>query len=197
VAVWQDYEAAEASATREANDVATVFWIARGLPQPEGRRIQELARSYARVVAEDEWPLMRQGKQSPKAWALLDELRASVVSLDESKAPQALYANEVEAVRDLGDDRRDRLLQADQGLPALLWAVLLVGGVIAVGFTYLFGMRSTKVHTLMVAALALTLALVLFTISALDYPFRGDIRVKSDAFQSVLHRIDQSEPGGP
>lgn len=192
VAVWQDFEAAEASATREANDVATVFWIARGLPQPEGRHIQELARSYARVVAEEEWPLMRQSEQSPKAWALLDELHASVVSLDETRVSSTLYGNEVDAVRDLGNDRRDRLLQADQGLPSLLWAVLIVGGMIVVAFTYLFGLRSTRVHTLMVAALALTVALVLFTISALDYPFRGNIRVKPEAFQSVLHSTYQS-----
>jgi cation transporter-like permease len=71
--------------------------------------------------------------------------------------------------------------------------VLLVGGVITVGFTYLFGLRSTTVHTLMVAALALTIGLVLFTIAALDFPFRGDIRVGPDAFQSVLVRIDQSK----
>jgi hypothetical protein len=195
VAVWQDYETAQASATREANDVATVFWLARGLPQPEARHTQELARSYARVVAEEEWPLMGRGEESSKAWGLLDDLRGSVVALQPTTTTQGmLYDNEVQAVRDLGDDRRDRLLEADQGLPALLWAVLLVGGVIVVGFTYLFGLRSTTVHTLMVAALALTIGLVLFTISALDFPFRGDVRVGPDAFQSVLERINQSNP---
>src|SRR4051794_23680954 len=40
---------AQASATKEANAVSTVFWLARGLPQPEARRTQELARSYARA----------------------------------------------------------------------------------------------------------------------------------------------------
>lgn len=194
VAVWQDYEAAQASAAKEANAVSTVFWLARGLPQPEARHIQELARSYARVVAEEEWPMMRQDEESPKAWVLLDELRGSIVALRPTNgAQETLYDNEVQAVRDLGDARRDRLLEADQGLPTLLWAVLLVGGLIVVGFTYLFGLRSTAVHTLMVVALALTIALVLFTIAALDFPFRGDVRVGPDAFRSVLERIDQSK----
>ena len=69
----------------------------------------------------------------------------------------------------------------------------MVGGLIVVGFTYLFGLRSTAVHTLMVVALALTIALVLFTIAALDFPFRDDVRVGPDAFRSVLERIDQSK----
>jgi Protein of unknown function (DUF4239) len=194
VAVWQDYETAQTSATQEANAVATVFWLARGLPKPQAHRTQELARFYARVVAKEEWPLMRRDEVSPKAWALLDELRGVAVSLHpETVAEATTYDNEAQAVSDLGDARRDRLLEADQGLPALLWVVLLVGGVITVGFTYLFGLRSTLVHTTMVAALALTIAMVLFTISALDYPFRGAVRVGPDAFQSVLHRMDQSK----
>jgi hypothetical protein len=124
VAVRQDFETAEASATREADDVATVFWLAHGLPQPQARNVQELARSYARVVAKEEWPPMRRGKESPKAWELLDELRSNMVSLDKTGAPATLYDGEVQAVRDLGDTRRDRLLEANQGLPALLWADL-------------------------------------------------------------------------
>jgi hypothetical protein len=67
VAVWQDWQAAKDTATDEANELAAVFWIAHALPEPQARHVQELARSYARVVVEEEWPLMRQGKASPKA----------------------------------------------------------------------------------------------------------------------------------
>jgi lipid-A-disaccharide synthase-like uncharacterized protein len=68
----------------------------------------------------------------------------------------------------LNDARRDRLVDAEEGLPALLWVVLLLGGVIVVGFTYLFGLDNTLVHTLMVGALAAVIALSLFTVGALD-----------------------------
>jgi hypothetical protein len=65
----------------------------------------------------------------------------------------------------------------------------LIGGVILVGFTYLFGLRSTLVHTLVVATFALTIAMVLFIIGSLDYPLRGDVLVRPDAFFSVLDRF--------
>src|ERR671933_543865 len=78
IAVWEEWDAAAATATDEANELAEIFWLAHQLPQPEGRHIQELARSYAQVVVEDEWPLMAQGKASPKAWELLDEMRGSI-----------------------------------------------------------------------------------------------------------------------
>src|SRR5215213_8293926 len=44
VAVWEDWQAAQETATQEANELAAVFWLAHGLPEPEGRHIQGLAR---------------------------------------------------------------------------------------------------------------------------------------------------------
>jgi Protein of unknown function (DUF4239) len=64
VAVWEQWNAAAARADEEASALAEVFWVADRLPESEGRHIQELARSYARVVVDEEWPLMRQGKSS-------------------------------------------------------------------------------------------------------------------------------------
>jgi hypothetical protein len=193
VAVWQDWEEARDSTTQEANELAAVFWLAHGLPEPEGRHIQTLARDYARVEVRQEWPLMQHGKRSPKAYELLDEMRASVEALHPTNDAQTiLYDNLLGRLHELGDARRARLLQAEEGLPAILWAVLLVGGGITVGFTYLFGLRSTTVHVLMVAALALIIGLVLFTVAALDYPFRGDIRIGPEAFEQTLGNFESS-----
>ena len=61
IAVWEEHEAAKATVREEANELADVFWLAHRLPEPEGPRLQELALSYARVVAEEEWPLMVRG----------------------------------------------------------------------------------------------------------------------------------------
>jgi hypothetical protein len=194
VAVWQDWQAAHDSATQEANELAAVFWLAHGLPEPDGRHIQELARDYARVEVLKEWPLMQHGKSSPKASELLDQMRASVEALHPTTDAQTvLYDNLLGRLHELGDARRARLLQAEEGLPAILWVVLLVGGTITVGFTYLFGLQSTTVHVLMVAALALVIGLVLFTVAALDYPFRGDISIGPDAFEQTLDSFESSK----
>jgi TRAP-type C4-dicarboxylate transport system permease small subunit len=58
IVLWEEWNAAEATTTDEANELAEIFWLAHALPQPEGPHFQELARSYAQVVIEDEWPLM-------------------------------------------------------------------------------------------------------------------------------------------
>jgi cation transporter-like permease len=85
------------------------------------------------------------------------------------------------------------LLEAEQGLPVVLWIVLIAGGIIVIGFTYLFGLESTVIHLLMVASLALIIALVLFTVAALNYPFKGDITVGPDAMEQILGRFESSK----
>lgn len=193
VAVWQGWDAAKNNADQESSDLAEVFWGAHQLPQPQGRHIQELARSYGQVVVNEEWPLMREGKVSPKAWALLDEMRGNVEKLDpKTPAQQVLYDQELQRVHELYTSRRQRLLDAEDGLPAILWVVLIIGGVLVVGFTYLFGMESSTTHLLMVASLTLIIALVLFTVAALDYPFKGDVRVSPEGFRLVLDRFQSS-----
>jgi hypothetical protein len=199
IAVWEQWNAAQDVASDEANELAGIFWFAHALPQPQGRHIQELARSYAQVVVEEEWPLMEQGKASPKAWATLDELRGTILGLDPPTGAQqvpysqARYNQVLEQLHGLGDARRERLLAASEGLAPILWVVLIGGGVITIAFTYLFGLENTVVHTLMVAALAMILSLSLFTVAALDYPFRGDVRIHPDAFEQVLERFHESK----
>ena len=134
------------------------------------RDIHGASRSYARVVVDEEWPLMARGESSPRAWALIDEIRLTVQNLNpDTKAGQVLYEQGLERVHDLAGARRDRLVEAQQGIPGILWVVLVTGAIITIGFTYLFGLDDTTTHTLMVALLALIIGLVLFTIGSLEY----------------------------
>lgn len=194
VAVWEEWDAAAETADEEASSLAEIFWIANRMSESEGNHIQKLARSYAGVVIDEEWPLMEREKASPRAWDLLDEIRADLLSFDPSTpAQQVLYEQGLERMRDLADARQARLLEARQGLPTILWVVLLVGGIVVVSFTYLFGLESTVIHLLMVAALALIISLVLFTVAALNFPFKGDITVGPDAMEQVLGRFESSK----
>lgn len=59
--VWQQYDAAEKVTAREAATVEELYRLAGDLPEPDRGRVQGLAESYARVVMEEEWPLMRDG----------------------------------------------------------------------------------------------------------------------------------------
>jgi hypothetical protein len=48
----------------------------------------------------------------------------------------------------------------------------------------------------MVAALALILSSSLFAVAALDYPFKGDVRIHPAAFEQVLEAVMNSVRNG-
>ena len=78
-----------------------------------------------------------------------------------------------------------------------MWVALLGAGGITIGFSFLFGTRSATAHVLMTSALAMTIALVLVSILALDEPFAGITRVDPDAFDQVADIFDVwSRSGG-
>jgi Protein of unknown function (DUF4239) len=197
VAVWEEWNQAAATSEAEASALAEIFWIADRMPDSEGHHIQELCRAYARVVVREEWSLMAEAKSSPKAWSLLDDIRSGLQDFQPATPAQmVVYEQGYVSMRDLADARRQRLLEARQGLPIILWVVLIVGGMIVVGFTYLFGLQSTVIHLLMVASLAFIISLVLFTVAALNFPFEGDITIHPDALEQVLDRFETSKLSG-
>jgi hypothetical protein len=202
IAVWEQYRAASETVEQEANATAEIFWLGHRLPEQEGPHLQELAHSYAEEVVHKEYPLMEQGQQpameqeqgTPAGWTLIDDIRANLQEIEpHTKADEQLYAEGLDQVQLLADARRMRLVASEEGVPGVLWTVLIFGGVAAVGFTYLFGLESTWAHRLMVATLAAVIGLVLFTIGALGHPFSGGARIGSGPFDLILERFETSK----
>ena len=137
---------------------------------------------------------MAQGRTSPRAWDLLDEMTIRFENVEvRTKADEVLYAEALDRMNELEDARNARLVEAGEGIPTVLWGVLVVRAITVVGFTYLFGLDNTLVHKLMVAALALVISSVLFSIGLLEYPFSGSVRVDPEAFELVLNRFETSK----
>ena len=202
IAVWQEFQAADETVEQEANATAEIAWLAHRLPEPQGTHIQELCRSYAEEVVHKEWPLMERGEAppmtqtrgTPTGWTIIDAIRASLQDFDpHTKADEQLYAKGLDQIEELADARRMRLVAAEEGVPGVLWSVLIFGGIAAVSFTYLFGLESTWAHRLMVVTLAAIIGLVLFTVGAMEYPFSGGARIGTGAFDLILERFDTSK----
>jgi hypothetical protein len=202
IAVWEEYSAAGETVEQEANATAEIFWLGNRLPEPAGAHVQELAKSYAEEVVHKEWPLLESGDQptleaeagTPSGWTIIDDIRASLQDFEpRTKADEQLYAEGLDQIENLNNARRMRLVAAEEGIPGVLWSVLVFGGMAAVGFTYLFGLESTWAHRLMVVTLAAVIGLVLFTVSALGLPFEGGARIGTGAFDLILERFETSK----
>jgi hypothetical protein len=196
--VWQQFNAARQTAEAEASSVETIYRLAEGFPEPERGRVRQLAESYGRDVVEEEWPLLERGRTSPRAERLLDELRRDVQEAEPATDAQGALRTEALAELDeLEEDRVLRLVLVREGLPYILWVVLLVGGTLTVAFPYLFGIDAAWLHAATVVGLTVLVALILYVIGVLDYPFGGGVGVQPYPFEEVLRAIGGTGGGGP
>jgi hypothetical protein len=92
----------------------------------------------------------------------------------------------------LRENRTLRTTEVREGIPSVVWVVMVSGAVITVRFTYLFAMRSFKLHAMATGALTVVVVvLLLFTIGVLDHAYDGDVRVGPGAFELALKEMEQ------
>lgn len=201
VAAWDDFEDARAAEIDEAAALFDLIRLAEAFPDPERGRLQQAALAYGGAVVADEWPAMARGEApSATAAAAIDDLYRRYTALAATPiGALAPYAASLTDLNELDDARGARLLASRRHLPELMWAVLMVGGVLTVGFAYLFGVADRRLHALMVAALAAVIALLLVLVAELDSPFRGLAQISPDGFTRVLGRAAElaSPPATP
>lgn len=195
--VSQQFDRARQITDREAASVGTLYRIAGSFPEPERSQVQELAVSYAREVVEVEWHLLKQGRSSPRAATLLDDLRRGVQETEpRTDAQGTLQAESLSELDELEEDRALRLVTASEGISYIVWVVLVVGGVLTIAFTYLFGIDAAWLHAVTVAGLTVLVSLLLHVVGVLDYPYNSGVRVQPDAFEVVLRAIEGDGEGG-
>ncbi len=195
----QQFSEAEGTVLREASRVEQIYRLVEPFPEQERERVQALAKSYAQVVVEEEWSLLGRGSESqasPRAEMIADELRRSIASLEpETSREEALVTQAVVLVADLEEIRLTRVLERRRGMPSILWSVLVIGGVITVVCTFFFGIKNPWLHGGSVAALTVVVVVVLYAIYRIEYPYTGDIRVRPEAFELMLQRIESNNGG--
>lgn len=191
IGVWDTQEQARTNTYTETDALLQIYWYAHTLPQPAHGQIEQLAVTYTDTVIATEWPLLARRGSSTLAWSQFTRLRDLIVSQQPATlADQARYAQGLDAAAQLGDARRERLNQAADGIPALLWAALLVGALVTVGFAFSFGMRSLTAHVAVVCSITLLLGSLLLVVYELNNPFNGSVGVEPHAFELALIRMN-------
>jgi hypothetical protein len=185
---WEQFSAAGDTVGEEASALRTIERTAAAFPPEARARVHADVVAYARAVVDDEWPAMSRGEPgSPTVGPTLDRLSADLEALPaDTPARAQIVGAEVERFHDLVTARSARLDYVAQGAPGVLWAALVVGAVVTIGFSMLFALRDRLLQTLMTGSIALLIGVLLFVAVAIDHPFVGDVAVTPDPLQRVL-----------
>jgi hypothetical protein len=198
-AVWGNYETADANVSDEANSAVNLFRLAGGLPQKQRESVRNLVQNYVNAMITEEWPEMNQGKESATAHQIIHQLWSTTVGTQtDTDSQRIILAAAISALTDVTRHRRLRRLENHSGLPVILWAVLICGGIITVASACLIGSENAALHLTLVIGLSLLIALTLAAIADIDGPFRGSVHISPYAFvQAQRSMADSNELAAP
>lgn len=195
VAVWETYTDVGNLVQTEANLVEDLYRDTVSLPPPLAAALRQDLSTYTDTVVFKEWPHMEAAMPAHmKGWRVLDDVHLRLVGMAagtpfEVQAQGAM----LETLRKLYDVRRGRFHAAEDGLPAILWWNLLVGAVLLIGFSCLFGAPRFGMHAVMVGMLGASIGLVLMVIVLLDNPFLGASHVSVEPFQALAEAVQMMD----
>jgi Protein of unknown function (DUF4239) len=193
VVVWQGFDQAEQSATAEAVHLSEVWRDVQVLPTAERRRVEQSIRDYAEAVVQREWPAMARGegvdaeaqRRYDDVWETLYAVRAKASGPGDAQ----FFGEAIEQMNTVGLQRRMRLLDNDSELPAVVWTLLIGGGLTVIAFSYFIGVPHAGMQAGVTAALTALIVFCLLLVAALQHPFVGDIGIQPTAYQTVLRSL--------
>ena len=178
VSLYDDYRQANADIRTEATALATVYRDSRGFPAPVRNAVERDIGLYIETATGPEWKSLAHGRESALAWKRLDRLYSVFEHYEpKTQSEQVYYSEIVGRLNDLIGDRRERLNDAEQGIPPTFEILLVGGAVLVLGFTFLFGVRSSRLHAAMTVAVAVLLGFNLLVALVLEYPYSGEVTV--------------------
>lgn len=187
VVVWERFNKADSDVGKEASASATVYRLTRGLDDEHAAAVRKAMTDYLNAAISQDWPAMQEGKDSPAVTAALTDIYGAVLKFHAEQRSEALVVADILRQVDLvSQARRERLVTAGGIVPGVIWAVLLGGAVLTIGFTFFFGTENLRAQAAMTAALSLMIFSGLLIIVAIDRPFTGTVKVGPEPLALVL-----------
>jgi hypothetical protein len=193
VVTWQDYDKAQDVTVNEANCIAALYRDSTPFPAEFRAELKSELTNYVKAIINEEWKMMAKGKRSAnvqKTQVELWELYGNFQPKNESQ--KIFFAESVKKLNQATEMRRQRIVYASTGIHPILYFVLIIGSFITIAFTMLFGTENIVPHLIMVSLLAAMIAIILFTVISMDYPFTGDISITPDVFTQILSTLMRS-----
>ena len=187
VTTWQFYSTTGSNVVEEARCLQSLYLDAEAFPIEFRDNIRHLMRDYRNALVYREWTTIRQGEADPKTTELLHEITGAYAHYKVKDQSEAAYFHEsVRNINTLQSLRSSRIEDSGSGLIPFLWGVLFAGAGATVAFSFLFGAKKLHTHALMTILLTGVIALALYTIVNLDFPFTGLVAIGPDAFLRLI-----------
>lgn len=191
VAAYQSYAEVEATVGREAASLGALYRDLAAYPEPTRTALEYSLRDYCQYVIKEAWPQQRRGIIPRGGTTRMNVFQAELMGFQPTtRAQEIWYGETIRQFNHYIELRRERLRSVETGLPAILWYVVIIGGLLTIVIVWLFDMRLLT-HLVLGGLLAFFLGTMICLIAALDNPYRGEFSVSPHAFEIIYDSLMQ------
>jgi hypothetical protein len=182
VGISEKFNQSEDFTHQEATAVVAIQTLSHGLPIEDQAALNKALLDYMNEVIDQEWPTMIGGHMPHYPNPALAEIQRQILGMQiTTSAESAVYADVLQNMEEVAKYRSERLSHSNS-LPPIAWIALALGGLITVGFSFLFVAENALLQMLMVGALTFSILINIDVIYALQYPFEGSVHISDEAF---------------
>lgn len=190
VGTWEKYSETSEIVSNEASALAALYRDVSSYPEPTRSQLTSTLKEYTQYIIHDAFPLQRQGLIPAHGTEIVTVFQKILYKFEPVGESQAIiHAETLSQFNVLAEIRRRRLISVAEGLPPMLWWVIIFGGLLNLFLSFLFVMRNNFLHVLLNLVLGAMVGTLVFLIAAMDHPFRGEFSVSPEAYQNVYDQL--------
>ncbi len=186
--VWEEYNDAKKIAESEGSYAFALYRDVSLYPDSTiALKLRREFKDYAKAVIHKEYPAMKEMKVDTKTIVMFRDFFYEMKKINPQTAQeQIIYSEIMDNLNTIAEYRALRMLNSKSSVPSAVWIAIIIGGLITIGFTFLFGTENFKAQMFMSICLSTLVALVIFVIIELQYPFSGEVSVGSEGYKEIL-----------
>ncbi|WP_267382454.1 MULTISPECIES: DUF4239 domain-containing protein [unclassified Sphingomonas] len=190
IGTWETFSAVGDKVDGEAAVVASLYRDVGSYREPVRSELRHDLSGYLANVITVSWPLQQQGIVPTESGRYVNAFQDHLMAYAPAAPNEQILQGEVfKQLNVLIETRRARLNAVDRGLPAPIWALVVIGGLLCITTTWFFHTASYRMHLWMTVQMCALLGLLVFMVGILDNPFRGRVSVGSGPLELVRAQL--------
>jgi hypothetical protein len=189
--VWSNYNVASQAIDSECGSLHGIAILGDRLPLPARDAILNDLHAYLTTVIDREWADMQRRRESQAADAKFQALWQTVETVNAGPADNQIRDQLLSLLAAAHQSRETRLYQMTQGVPGLIWGLLIIFASTLIGCMLIFAAEASTSKAVLVGVFTSSLTLALLTVRVLDFPFESALQLSSRDFNGTLEKVDR------
>ncbi|HRF64137.1 MAG TPA: DUF4239 domain-containing protein [Candidatus Competibacter sp.] len=194
IVVWEQFNEAKVNVQNESSTALVLYKNIEAYPDKTiSHKMRDGFLRYCRqAIAEQESMSVEQSTEAAEI-AINQLLTLLDGIVPDGGHEQILYTQILQNLNELAKYHNLRHQVSHEELPSVIWIGVVVGAMITIGFTFLFGTENFWAHITMMSLLAALIAVVIYVVIEMDHPSMGSVHIDTPHAYDKILKIEEAK----